>query len=182
MRDIRFGLAALVALWVASSFSCPQAQQTGTIFAHLRIPRLAQLTIGGDISGMLTLAQDGSGEIAFENGSAESAADATTLTIDGNAPWDLSAKLAGNWTCPGAYDKAETDLKIRITNTPTGTIQNGADSYISLLGADTEILSHDDAVAENDIDIQTQVLLDWTTDIPGAYSITVTYTLVVHVP
>ena len=45
-----------------------------------------------------------------------------------------------------------------------------------------ERLSHDGAVAANEVDIQSQVLLDWTRDLPGAYSITVTYTLVVHVP
>lgn len=174
--------AALALLALLAPIHPAGAQAGGSAFAELRIPRLAQLVISGDVSGLLTLAQDGSAETAYDAGAVASAADATLLTIDGNDAWDLSAKLAGDWTCPGAYDKAETDLRIRITNSPTGTIQNGADSYITLSGTDTEILSHSGAVTGNEVDIQTQVLLDWAQDVPGAYSITVTYTLVVHVP
>ncbi len=183
MRDRwRCGLFAVAALGTLAQIHPACAQVDGSTFAELRMPRLAQLVIGGDVSALLTLTQDGSAETAYDAGSVASAADATLLTIDGNDAWDLSAKLAGDWSCPGAYDKAETDLRIRITNTPTGTIQNGADQYITLSGTDTEILSHDGAVAANEVDIQSQVLLDWTQDLPGAYSITVTYTLVVHVP
>ncbi len=182
MRGIVGSIAGLALLGSAFVVSSPGAQDSGSTFARLRAPRLAQLTISGDVSGLLSLAQDGSGETAFESGSVESASDATLLTIDGNAAWDLSAKLAGIWTCPGSYDKAENDLRIRISNTPTGTIQNGADSYITLSTTDTEILNHTGAVSGNEAEIQTQVLLDWTQDIPGSYSITVTYTLVVHVP
>ena len=182
MRGSAYKVMGLAVVWSAFVMPSPCAQEMGSTFARLSVSRLAQLTISGDVSGLLSLAQDGSGETAFENGSVESASNATVLTIDGNAAWDLSAKLAGTWTCPGAYDKDENDLRIRITNTPTGTIQNGADSYITLSAVDTEILNHTGAVSGNQAEIQTQVLLDWTQDIPGSYSITVTYTLVVHVP
>ena len=154
--------------------------QRGTVIFTL--PRLATLQISGDVSGLLTLSADGAGESSYDTGHVTSATDATVLTVTTTDPWDLSAKLAGDWTGPGAYDKAETDLLLRISNTPTGTIENGASSFVPLNGTDTMILSDGGSVTGNVVDVQTRVLLDWTQDIPGAYSITVTYTLIGHVP
>ena len=37
-------------------------------------------------------------------------------------------------------------------------------------------------VSDNQVDIQNKVLLDWTQDIPGAYSITLVYTMETHTP
>ncbi len=147
----------------------------------LEIPRLAQLDISGDVSGLLSL-NVGAGASAYDAGFVESAADAVVLTINTNDAWDLSARLAGAWVCPGAYEKPETDLMVRISNSPTGTIENGASGYITLDTVDTMILSHDSSVSDNEVHIQSRVLLSWEDDIPGTYEITVTYTLVTHVP
>lgn len=165
-------------LCMEAAHSRPSASTT----LVLRIPHLSELVISGDVSGLLTLTADGTGETAFDAGYVQSTPAATWLTLNTNDRWDLSARLGGNWTCPGTYDKDENDLSIRITNTPTGTIQNGASSFVTLSGVDLMILSHDSAVTDNQVDIQTKVLLDWTKDIPGSYSITVTYTLVTHLP
>lgn len=179
----RLALGVVLILSVAAlSERAGGATNRGVSSGSLRVPRLSDLAISGDISGLLTLAQDGSGESALDLVYVESGPDATVLTLNTNDQWDLSTKRAGDWSCPGSYDKLETDLYIRITNSPTGTIQNGADSYINLELADTQILSHGAAVSNNIVDIQTKVLLDWEKDIPGAYSITVTYTLVTHLP
>ena len=156
--------------------------QLVTSRALMAVPKLGVLSISGDMSNILTLTQDASGETAFDAGYTESAVDAVSLEIDTNAAWDLSASLAGNWSAPGAYDKDENDLYIKITNTPAGTIQNGADSFINLSGTDTKILDHTSGVSSNSVDIQSRVFLDWENDEPGAYSITITYTLVAHVP
>lgn len=157
------------------------AQDLKTTSLLVTIPRLSELSISGDVSGLLSLSVD-SGESAYDAGFVESAADAVTLTLNTNDAWDLSARLAGDWTCPGTYDKDETDLLVRITNTPTGTIQSGASDYITLGTSDTMILTHASSVTGNEVDIQTKVLLDWGNDVPGAYEITLTYTLVTHVP
>ncbi|MBU1699739.1 MAG: hypothetical protein KJ970_19250 [Candidatus Eisenbacteria bacterium] len=176
--SIRLFLSIFLALSV-----CPiSAQEIQTTSLTVAVPRLSALTISGDVSGLLTLSVDATGETAFDAGFIESAADATMLTLSTNDTWDLNAKLNGEWSCPGAYDKPEDDLTIKITNTPTGTIQNGAGAYITLSATDTEILSHDSAVTGNEVDIQTKVLLDWTNDIPGSYSISLTYTLTTHLP
>ena len=83
----------------------------------------------------------------------------------------------GGWTCPGIYNKAESDLAVKITNSPTGTIQNSFDSYQSPTGANVTMLSHTAGVSNDAVNVQTRVNLDWTADIPGAYSITLTYTM-----
>ena len=147
------------------------------------IPALCQILIAGNLTGLLTLAQDGSGESAYDDGYIESAADATVLTLDANKNWKLSVKYNGDgWSCPGAYDKDESDLLIQITNVPTGTIQNSFDGYVSPTVANVEMLLHASGVSNNEVEIQTKVLLDWTADIPGAYAITLTYTMETYTP
>lgn len=171
--------ALLLALLLTPGHGPAQNIETSSFL--LEIPRLAELNISGDLSGLLSFSV-GAGASAYDAGFVESAADAVKLTISTNDAWDLSARLAGSWICPGVYEKPDTDLLVRITNTPTGTIQGGASSYITLDTADTMILSHDSSVSENEVHIQSRVLLSWEDDIPGTYEITVTYTLVTHVP
>jgi hypothetical protein len=142
------------------------------------IPELCQIGIAGDLSGLLTLTQDGTGETAYDAGYVESAANATVLTLDANKQWSLGVNYSGaGWTSPGTYDKDEDDLLIQITNTPTGTIQNSFDSYHTTSSSKTEMLDHTSGVSNNAVNIQTRVLLDWTQDIPGVYSITLVYTM-----
>jgi len=142
------------------------------------IPELCQIGIAGDLSGLLSLTQDGTGESSYDTGYVQSTATATTLTLDANKSWSLGVHYSGaGWTCPGTYDKDETDLQILITNVPTGTIQNSYDALRSPPGAKEAMLSHTAGVSNNSVEIQTRVLLDWTQDIPGAYSITLVYTM-----
>jgi len=147
-----------------------------------QIPLLAQLQISGDVSQLLTLSSGGAAESAYETGHIDSDPAATVLTLNTTEAWDLSARLSGGWTCPAGYDKSEDDLRIRISNLPDGSIQNEADSFITLDVVDQVLLSGDAGTSDNVVDIQTQVLLDWSTDVPGSYSIGVTYTLVGHIP
>ena len=146
------------------------------------MPQLAVLEISGDLSGLLSLSPDASGETAYEAGYVASAPAATILTLNVTGAWDLSARLAGAWTCPDDYDKDEADLKIRISSTPAGDIQHGAGDFISLGTTDTSILSGTFGGGPYPVDIQTKVLLKWAKDVPGDYSITVTYTLVADLP
>ena len=104
--------------WAAEDVDTQNSVVGGTI------PELAQITISGDVSALLTLSQDGAGETSFDAGFVESATNAVILTLDANKKWQLSVKYSGTgWSGPAGYDKAETDLQIKITNTPTGTIQ-----------------------------------------------------------
>lgn len=176
MRKQWFGmLAVLVSAGIASAADDVDTQNStvgGTI------PELCQIGIAGDLSGLLTLTQDGTGEAAYDAGYVESAADATVLTLDANKQWSLGVNYAGGgWTSPAPYDKDEDDLLIQITNTPTGTVQNNYDSYQTTSNTKTAMLLHDSGVSDNEVEIQTRVLLDWEQDIPGVYSITLVYTM-----
>lgn len=171
-------LAILVAVaFAAMPAGAADDVDTATSDVGGTIPELAQIVVGGTgTASLLTLTQDGTGETAYDAGFAASAADAIQLTLDANKQWQLGAAI-NTWTDPAGYDKAETDLEIQITNTPTGTVQNGADSYISLAAANTVLLDHTAGVSDNQVDIQARVLLDWTQDIPGTYAITITWTM-----
>ena len=142
------------------------------------IPELCQIGISGNLAALLTLTQDGTGETAYDAGFVASTANATILTLDANKKWALGVNYSGTgWSCPGAYDKDETDLLVQITNTPTGTIQNGFAAYTPPTDTKVTMLDHTAGVSNNAVNIQTKVLLDWTKDIPGAYSITLVYTM-----
>jgi hypothetical protein len=175
-------VAPLLALLSLLPSASVRAEVLGRSTLFYNVPRLAQLQIAGDISDLLTLTADGGAESAYESGHVDSNADATVLTLNTTEAWDLSARLTGDWVCPGGYDKDEGDLRIQITNAPGGTIQNGADAYVALSGVDLMLLSDDAGASGNVVEIQTQILLDWSADVPGGYSIGVTYTLVGHVP
>lgn len=176
MRKAMMVLVSVLAIARTASAADDVDTQNSTVGGT--IPELCQIGIAGDLSGLLTLTQDGTGETAYDAGFVESAANATVLTLDANKQWSLGVNYSGaGWTDPGAYDKDEDDLLIRITNTPTGTIQNSFDSYQTTSSSKTEMLDHTAGVSNNTVNIQTRVLLDWTQDIPGAYSITLVYTM-----
>ncbi len=169
-------ILAVIGLVWASAVMAADDTDTETSTVGGTIPELAQISVAGDQSALLTLGQDGSGETAYDAGFVESATDGVVLTLDANKQWELDASI-GNWTDPAGYDKDENDLWVKITNTPTGTVQNSADSYINLSAVDLEILDHTSGVSNNDVDVQVKVDLDWTQDIPGAYSIVLTWTM-----
>lgn len=172
-------LVLFALLGISSAVSAEVIKRSSVV---VNMPQLAVLEISGDLSGLLSLSPDGSGEAAYETGNVSSAPAATVLTLNVTGAWDLSARLAGAWTCPPAYNKDEADLKLRISNTPDGDIQSGAADFISLQTTDTSILSGTFGGGPNAVHVQTKVLLDWAQDVPGDYSITVTYTLEGNLP
>ena len=182
-RPMMTVLSVLVACIVGSQTAlAADEQDTATSEVAGTIPELCQLVVSGvGTATLLTLVQDGSGESAYDAGFVESAANAIILTVDANKNWQLGAKR-NSWTCPGTYDKAEDDLTIKISNSPTGTIQNSFDSYHTLTPSNVVMLSHTAGVSDNAVNMQVKVLLDWTQDIPGAYTITITWTMETMTP
>jgi hypothetical protein len=179
-RGIPVAALVLFALFgVSSAVSAEVIRRSSVV---VTMPRLAVLEISGDLSGLLSLSPDGVGEASYETGYVASDPAATVLTLNVTGAWDLSARVAGVWTCPSANPKDEADLQIRISNTPTGDIQSGATDFISLGATDTSILSGASGGGPNAVNIQSKVLLDWGQDVPGNYSITVTYTLMGNLP
>jgi hypothetical protein len=181
MRSILL-VTLIAAAVVASPVLAADESDTQNSTVGGTIPELCQIGIAGDLSGLLTLNQDGNGETAYDAGFVASAAAATTLTLDANKSWELGVHYSAPWSCPGTYDKDENDLSIRITNVPTGTIQNGFAAYVSPTDTKVAMLDHTSGVSNNSVQIQTRVALDWTKDIPGAYSITLVYTMETTTP
>lgn len=167
-------LASLSAAVCSDLHARQRAVRQATILCV--ISKVCDLGIASDF--IWSFMEDGSGEVAFEQGYTESAPDQTTLTISTNASWHLDVG-AGSWTCPPGYDKAEGDLLVRISNRPIGTIQNGYEDYRSPppLASREAMIEHGEGVEGNKVELQYRVLLDWERDIPGSYSINVTYTL-----
>jgi hypothetical protein len=151
------------------------------------IPELCQLRIAGTTSALLTMAQDGEGEAAYDAGFINSATAATVLTLDANTAWVLSVNYSGTgWAANGTYTKANTDLLIKITNAPTGGDAGGYKAgFVSppnLAGIDEMLSDAAAGVSNNVVHIQTKVLLSWADDIPGTYTTTLVYTLVADTP
>jgi hypothetical protein len=178
LRRLSAGVAGILVLLALPV----RAQHDAATTMLVSVPRLASLVVQGDVSSLLTLTAGGPGESTFDAGRVESAESATLLRISTNGPWDLSARLGAPWTCPGTYDKSEQDLFLRVTDRTDGEIQNGADSFVNLSGLDLVLVSNGSASAAATIGLQSGVLLDWTKDVPGNYSITVAYTLVTPLP
>lgn len=175
---MRYALVALMVVTAAGAAWAADESDTQNSTVGGTIPELCQIGIAGDLSGLLTLTQDGTGETSYDAGYVESTASATVLTLDANKSWSLGVNYNGaGWSCPGAYNKAESDLLIRITNVPTGTIRNSYGAYAAPTDTKVAMLDHTAGVSNNAVNIQTRVLLDWTKDIPGAYSITLVYTM-----
>jgi hypothetical protein len=177
MRTIGIVMLAVAVATVAGTAFAADENDTQNSTVGGTIPELCQIGIVSGVNALLTLAQDGSGETAYDAGWVQSAAAATVLTLDANKNWQLGVHYSAPWSCPGTYDKDEADLKILISNVPTGTIQGGFAALTSPTDTKVVMLDHPTGVSNNTVNIQTRVLLDWTKDIPGAYSITLVYTM-----
>jgi hypothetical protein len=170
-------LAAAAILVVALPALAADESDTQNTTIGGTIPELCQIGISGNLAALLTLTQDGTGEPAYDAGYIESGVAGTVLTLDANKKWQLGVNYDDVWTCPNGYNKAETDLLIKITSAGTGTIENGFGVLKSPIDTKVVMLDHTAGVSNDEVDIQTRVNLDWTKDIPGVYSITLVYTM-----
>lgn len=121
-----------------------------------------------------TLSQDGTAESAFEAGYTEFDSGAPTLIVSSNKNWKLSARSSGFNNNDG-YIKATEDLQIK--DLAANHVKDSFNNYKSLSDIDQEITSYSGGVKEENHPCQYRVLLDWTKDIPGTYTATVTFTL-----
>jgi hypothetical protein len=87
-----------------------------------------------------------------------------TLNVKANAGYTLTASAAAStWTGPSGSSKPAADLKMNVDN--AGNVALGV---VGTSGSATA--SQNYAIAYN-------VIYNWTTDIPGSYSLVVNYTL-----
>lgn len=160
-------------LWpVCIALADDEDVDTQTSIVVLSIPHACKLNITNP-DATKTLMQDGTAEQAFDNGYVEFDTSNPTLKVSSNKNWILSAKSSGFTGAP--YPKPVGDLQLKDAGSLHVT--NGFDSYKSLSTTDQEIASYSLGVKNESHPCQYRIILDWTKDIPGTYTATVTYTL-----
>lgn len=175
MKFIKFLLAfAVYVLWPVSMIWASEDIDTQTSTIVLSIPAACHLLIN-DPDQTKTLDTDIPLEAAFEAGYAEFDSAKPTLTISANKSWKLSVKSSG-FAVNGAYQKATEDLQLKDASS-SGNVKNGFNNYKALLETDQEMASNLGGVKAESHPLQYRILLDYTKDIPGTYTATVTYTL-----
>lgn len=176
MRSFKF-LAIFIfliyILWPINMLWAEEDVDTQTSIVVLSIPAACQLDITNP-DQTKTLSQDGSAELAFEAGFTEFDSGTPTLKVSANKSWKLSARSSG-FNDNAGYIKDTADLQLRDAG--ASHVQNGFSNYEPLSVDDQEIASYIGGVKNEMHPCQYKILLDYTKDIPGTYSATVTYTL-----
>lgn len=172
MKSVKFILIFVLSLLVVWGMAqAAEDTDTQTSIVTLTVPATCQVLItNADPSETLTT--DGTAETSFDAGYVELDAGYPTLTVDANKSWQLSAK-SGGFNTIGTYTKAIGDLQLKDAGAAHVTMS----AYTSLSGSDQEVASHTAGVSDESHPCQYKILLDWTQDIPGTYTATVTYTL-----
>lgn len=163
------GMFLIIGTGVA--FAANEDTETQTSAVSLTIPHSAKLVISNSASSKV-LNQDGDSETDFDAGKTLMPANTPNLKVSVNKNWQLSAK-ADAWV--GPYAKAVGDLQLKHNG---AYVQDGFASFTSLATTDQIIASNTIGVKNENYDCQYQILLDYTKDVPGVYTTTVTYTLV----
>ncbi len=176
MRKLLVVLAmvSVVALvWGLGAAYAVEDSDTQTSTASVIIPETVNLAIA-NANPSTTLAQDGTSETAFAAGEVELTAASPTLTLSANKKWKLSAKVTTPFAANGSYTKEVSDLLVKNA----GASHSLHTTYTALsYTADLDLASHTAGVFNEAHPCQYKILLDYTKDIPGTYSATVTYTL-----
>lgn len=154
------------------AYAVGEDAESQTSNVSLTIPHGAKLVISNADSSK-TLTQDGDAETDFDNGYTDLTAGKPNLKVSANKSWKLSAKTSG-FAVNGSYTKSAGDLQLKGVGT---SISNGFDAFKSLAVTDQDVAVNTVGVKNDNYDMQYRVLLDYTKDIPGAYTATVTYTL-----
>ena len=142
--------------------------QTSTV--NLAVPANCKLEItGANQTKELTADQ---AVAAFDDTFIVLNANEPTLKVSANKKWVLSAK-SGGFGAVGSYTKAIGDLQLK----DAGTANVVMGDFTGLLATDQTVASYTIGVKKESHPCQYKILLDYTKDIPGTYTATVTYTL-----
>ncbi|MDP2911772.1 MAG: hypothetical protein Q8N76_05525 [Candidatus Omnitrophota bacterium] len=170
MKTYRFIFILIILLFCSVAYVYADIKtQASTV--TLNVPDSARLDIAS-ANATKTINQGADTETAFDNGYVDFAVATPALTISANKKWKLYAR-SSNFT--GPYTKSAADLKLKDACLSHVTSPFNDFSPLSLI--DQEIASYTGPVKRESHPIQYRILLDWTKDIAGTYSATVTYTL-----
>jgi len=164
-------LGLFLIIGIGMVYAVDEDTETQTSLVTLIIPHSARLEIS-DSASSKTLVQDSDAETDFDNGYTEMPVNSPILKVSANKNWVLSAK-ASAWT--GPYAKEVGDLQLKHDGS---YVQNEFGAFKSLALGDQVIASNAIGVFDQNYNCQYKILLDYTKDVPGTYTSTVTYTLV----
>jgi len=150
------------------------AASTDTGEFVLDIPSMSKLSIQ-DADQVINLLQGASGEDAYEAGYIDADPAKPKLIVDANSSWKLSVSAIMEWELVGSYQKASSDLLLKVNS--TAGHQTGFGSYAPISLIDQEIASSSSGADNENYGCNYRILLDWQKDIPGVYVIILTYTL-----
>jgi len=167
-------IVGLLVMGSSAVYAAPDSD-TETSNISLTITHAAKLVIA-QADSSLELLQDGSAEIAFEADYTEMPAGYPKLKVSANKNWQLSAQVTTAFAAVGTYTKDVADLQLKHTNATY--VQNSFDDFVSLSSTvDQVICSNATGVKNVFVECQYGIILDYTKDVPGTYTATVTYTL-----
>jgi len=164
-------IAILILLGSIGYAYAAEATATQTSNVTLGVPESAKLEITAS-NATKTLTQGVDTETAFDNGYVDFAVATPTLTVSANKKWKLYARSS---LFTGPYNKSVSDLTLKDTG--ASHVTSPFSNFTALSTSDQEIASHSGPVKKESHPIQYRIILDWTKDIAGTYSATVTYTL-----
>jgi len=147
---------------------------TQTSIVVLSIPPACHLDITNPDQSK-TLGIDLPLEASYDAGYTDFDAAKPTLTISANKSWKLTVRSSG-FNTNGTYKKATEDLLLKDA-TSSGHVSNSFGSYKALTEVDQEMASYTIGVKAEEHPLQYRILLDYSKDVPGVYTSTVTYTL-----
>lgn len=165
-------LGIFLIIGISMAFAEGEDTDTQTSAVSLTVPHTANLEIANSGSSK-TLIQDSDSETDFDAGYTTLDSGKPTLTVSANKNWKLSAKSSG-FAANGSYTKATGDLKLKHAG---AYVANSFSGFVSLATTDQDIATNATGVWDEIYACQYRIVLDWTKDIPGTYTATVTYTL-----
>jgi len=169
-----FFIIGFIFIAILLNHSGLHADEDETAGVTMNIPSICKLVITSS-DQIIDLSQDASGEAAYEAGYFDGAGNKPGLVVYSNTNWKLSVKVGSDWSIVDTYKKDTADLKLKVTS-ESGR-QTGFLDFSALSLTDQEIATHGGGVGAEIYDCQYRILLDWAEDIPGSYTIILTYTL-----
>ena len=176
MKTLSIIFALVLGIFLVMGFNAVYAvggdSDIETSAVSLTIPHAAKLVISQADSSK-ALSQDSDAEADFDTGYTDLDVGKPNLKVSANKDWKLMAKSSG-FAAVGTYTKDVGDLQLKnVGSYVAGTFGD----FTSLSVTDQDIAVNAIGVKNDDNNCQYRILLDYTEDIPGTYTATVTYTL-----
>jgi hypothetical protein len=163
MSAVLAGTAQAQALNCTGTTSAGPTNCSVTNTVNVSVPYVASLQVSSATTNLTAPTAANFGASA-----GVSDANAISLTVKANSSYKVTASAAAATWTGGTHSKSAGDLKLSIDNFSTTS---------ALSTAGVQIASGASATASSNISIGYNVVYNWTTDAPGAYSLAVNYTL-----